>query len=180
MLTPKQITDIIRSDESLTTLATAQDWAAIVASWPEQRLPDVRVSGRQTAVGLMEAGHNWLEITTAFDATVPGRDLKAIMQSQDGINWADPLTVQTLGILKTDLLNQEVIDSLVRLSRKVAPTPTADEVEAAIATEAARIAAETLESEWVSLQNDGGINAAVAAGDRAGLVAALTAAIEVL
>lgn len=37
-----------------------------------------------------------------------------------------------------------------------------------------------LDSEWVSLQNDGDINAAVAAGDRPRLKAALAAAIEVL
>jgi len=49
-----------------------------------------------------------------------------------------------------------------------------------IAAEATRIAAETLKAEWVSLQNDGGINAAVAAGDRAGLVAALQAATDAI
>ena len=44
----------------------------------------------------------------------------------------------------------------------------------------AALAQQELESEWVSLQNDGGINTAVATGDRAALKAALAAAIEVL
>jgi hypothetical protein len=62
---------------------------------------------------------------------------------------------------------------------RYAGVTTAD-VQAAIDAEASRLAAETLEAEWVSLQNDGGINAAVAAGDRAGLVAALTAAADAI
>ncbi len=40
--------------------------------------------------------------------------------------------------------------------------------------------ADQLSSEWVALQNDGDINAAVAAGDRVRLKAALTAAAEAL
>jgi hypothetical protein len=136
------IAQIIANNPTLTALAEAKDWAGIVAAWPEQRLPDERVSGRQTAVGLMEAGHDWLQITTAFDATVPGRDLKTIMQSQDGINWADPLTVQTLDFLKTDVITQSVIDTLVALSKRIEPTPTSEEISAAWQQ---HIAAETLE-----------------------------------
>lgn len=41
-------------------------------------------------------------------------------------------------------------------------------------------ARDALQSEWVALQNDGGINTALSAGDRAALKAALAAAIEVL
>lgn len=43
-----------------------------------------------------------------------------------------------------------------------------------------QLAAETLSAEWAALQNDGGINAAVAAGDRAALVTALTAAADAI
>jgi hypothetical protein len=125
------IPEIIKNNQNLKSLADAEDWAGIVAVWPEQRLPDERVSGRQTAVGLMEAGHNWLEITTAFDATVPGRDLKTIMQSQDGINWADPLTIQTLNALKTDVITQSVIETLIGLSKRVESVPTINEVSVA-------------------------------------------------
>lgn len=48
-----------------------------------------------------------------------------------------------------------------------------------VAYENAQIQQE-LSSEWATLQNDGGINTAVASGDRAALKAALVAAIEVL
>lgn len=52
---------------------------------------------------------------------------------------------------------------------------------AAQRTESQRAAAALqLSAEWVALQNDGGINAAVAAGDRAALVAALTAAVAAI
>jgi hypothetical protein len=44
----------------------------------------------------------------------------------------------------------------------------------------AAITQQELVSEWAALQNDGGINTAIAAGDRDGLKAALVAAIEVL
>jgi hypothetical protein len=44
----------------------------------------------------------------------------------------------------------------------------------------AAIAQQELESEWVALQNDGGINTALAAGDRDALKSALAAAIEAL
>ena len=58
---------------------------------------------------------------------------------------------------------------------RYAGVTTAD-VEACIAAETARVTQETLEAEWVALQNDGGINAAVATGDRVALATALTAA----
>jgi hypothetical protein len=141
MLTPKQITDIIRSDDSLTALAAAEDWAGIVAAWPLQRLPNVRVSGRQTAVGLMEAGLDWFATTAAFDATVVGRDIKTIMQSEGGIDWADPLTQQTLQALRNDVITDQVIAVLTSLSESVEPTPTAAEISAAWQQ---HVAAETL------------------------------------
>lgn len=53
---------------------------------------------------------------------------------------------------------------------------TALQVGAALATDVTRQASDTLASEWTSLQNDGGINAAIASGDRAALVTALDAA----
>jgi hypothetical protein len=57
---------------------------------------------------------------------------------------------------------------------------TAEQFAAQRTAADAAIAQQELESEWVALQNDGDINAAVAAGDRARLKAALTAAVEVL
>lgn len=57
---------------------------------------------------------------------------------------------------------------------------TADEVQALIDAEAKRSTTETLDAEWTALLNDGGINAAVAAGDRIGLVSALRAAADAI
>lgn len=124
------ITETIQADANLSTLAAAADWAGIVAAWPSIRLPDVRVSGRQTAEGLIAAGHDWIAITTAVSATVPGQDLKTIMQSEGGINWADTLTVGVLATLKNDVITQGVIDTLVSLSQRFAVVPTESEVEA--------------------------------------------------
>lgn len=123
------ITETITADATLSTLAAAGDWAAIVAAWPSIRLPDVRVSGRKTAEGLIAAGHDWIAITTAFHATVLGQDLKTIMQSEKGINWADGLTVQSLASLKNDVITQGVIDTLVSLSKRFDVVPTVGEVE---------------------------------------------------
>lgn len=123
------ISEVIAASPELTALADAENWVGVVVAWPEQRLPDERVSGRQTAVGLIAAGHDWVAITTAFDAAVLGRDLKTIMQSQDGINWADGLTVQSLSVLKNEVITQGVIDTLVGLSQRFAVVPTADEVQ---------------------------------------------------
>jgi hypothetical protein len=136
------ISEIIAASPELTALAEAEDWAGIVAAWPQQRLPNVRVSGRQTAVGLMEAGLDWFAITAAFDATVVGRDLKTIMQSDGGIDWADPLTQQTLQALRNDVITDQVIAILTSLSESVEPTPTAAEICAAWQQ---HIVAETLE-----------------------------------
>ena len=73
---------------------------------------------------------------------------------------------------------QTAMDELTG-GRLFAGVTTAD-VEACIAAETARVTQETLEAEWVALQNDGGINAAVATGDRAGLVTGLQAAVAAI
>lgn len=169
------ITETIQSDANLSTLAAAEDWAGIVAAWPVIRLPDVLVTGRQTAVGLMEAGHDWLQITAAFDATAPGRDMKTLMQI-GGINWVDPLTVGTLVVLKNDVITQGVIDTLVSLSQRFAVVPTAGEVEAAWTQSILEAKQQALSEVWTTLLNDGGINVAVADGDQVALKSALIAA----
>lgn len=174
------ITETIQSNANLPTLAAAEDWAAIVAAWPSIRLPDVRVSGKATAEGLIAAGHDWIAITTAFHGTVPGQDLKTIMQSQDGINWADTMTVGVLGSLKNDVMTQGVIDTLVSLSQRFAVVPTADEVEAAWNQSILEAKQQALFEVWTTLLNDGGINVAVADGDQAALKAALIAAADAI
>lgn len=59
-------------------------------------------------------------------------------------------------------------------------TLTLGEYQSQKAAAQAAIAQQELESEWVELLNDGGINTALSAGDRVALKAALAAAIEVL
>jgi len=86
---------------------------------------------------------------------------------------------QVVGALYGDAQAVQSAMDAITGGLRYAGVTTAD-VQAVIDAEATRLAAETLESEWVSLQNDGGINAAVAAGDRAALVAALTAAIDAI
>lgn len=75
-------------------------------------------------------------------------------------NWPDQLrdTVKAAGVTYTSLVGEVV---------------TADQCQTAYETD-------VLEAEWAAIQNDGGINTALAAGDRAALKAALASAIEVL
>ena len=53
-------------------------------------------------------------------------------------------------------------------------------VQAILDAEASRVATETLATDWVARLNDGGINVALALGDRAALVAAIRVAADEL
>ena len=98
--------------------------------------------------------------------------------SAEGVNWRDPLTKQLLISLVASHpdFTQQMADTLIGMNEYTVsicgqcglPTPTEAEVQAALDAIA-------FESDWTTAQNTH-INAAVAAGDRAGLVAALRSA----
>jgi hypothetical protein len=137
MLTPKQITDIIRSDDSLTALAAAEDWAGIVAAWPAQRLPDVRVGGGGTMDALLASGQTLADINAIYAAikSLPvGEGLLTLLNASDGVNWCDPKTVallQSLASQPGSPITDDVIAVLTALSYRAEPTPTVAEISAA-------------------------------------------------
>jgi hypothetical protein len=93
-----------------------------------------------------------------------------------GVDWADEMTAYVMGGLVADgKISQRTADIMRSLSVRDEPVivTTAEQCQVAFETE-------SLSSQWVALQNDGGINAALSTGDRSALKAALAAAIEVL
>lgn len=131
------IIDTIKDTPTLQALADSGDYAGIVSAWVPAVLPAVRVGGLVTATGLIAAGHNWFAISADFDATSAGRDLKFLMQSS-GIDWSHPLTVATLEHIKSAVITQGVIDTLIGLSSRFGEVPTADDVAAVMSEDSKR------------------------------------------
>ncbi len=98
----------------------------------------------------------------------------------NGLDFAHPLTTGLIESLRQSL-PAGVADKLLRLGRWCV-SPAADAGLGTVTADQCRIAWTTdrLQAQWAMLQNDGGINAAVAAGDRLALKAALIAAAGVL
>lgn len=168
--------DIITS-EGLTGTA-----AEVLTALTTSNIPvslDTRRTGRETLVALQSAGIDAEVVVAAVRSTNVGQMLLDKL-SAEGVNWRDPLTKQLLSSLVASHpdFTQEMADVLigmneytVSLCRKYGiDTPTEAEVQTALNTIA-------FESDWITAQNTH-INSAVAAGDRAGLVAALRAAAD--
>jgi hypothetical protein len=155
--------------------AASGNWAAVASVLNARSLmgPGNRITGKATIVGLAAAGIDSDRIRSVLESTPSGRGVLGLLDSGQSVDWLDSVTMATLARnTGSGKLTEQDVTALKSLSRRV-PVVTAAQCASAWLTG-------RLESEWATLQNDGGINAAVAAGDRVALKAALAAAIEVL
>jgi len=177
--------DAIQTTPAATAAAQSEDWSACAAA-----LQAVSVTAaprecktRESGLAVMQAGGAIAGLLSmlADDVDRTGMFLFTKLSGGDGVAWADPLTIPYLTAkVASGAMAQQVMDALVQLS---APTThpwadvTAEDCEAAIAAADTVTAVRTLQTEWATAQNDGGINAALAVGDRSALVAALEAVV---
>jgi hypothetical protein len=162
-------------------LAAAQsgDWQAVAATLQaisvtaEPRLCYAVESG----AAAVAVGGDHTELLAVLLADPNGIMLFQKLSSSAGVMWAHEVTVPYLQwLVSQSKMTQAVMDALIQLSAPVSfphAEVTAEQCEAAWNYD-------LLSTQWVALQNDGGINTAVAVGDRDGLKAALAAAIEAL
>lgn len=165
------IKDIIQS-EGLT--GTAAEVLAALTAQSIQVETDAMRTGRETLIALQAAGIDAEVVITAVESTKIGEMLLANLAAT-GINWRDPVTKQLLAqvVANNPAFTQQMADTLIGMNEYTTslvdqhgvPEPTEAEVQTALDSIA-------FESDWTAAQNNH-INAAVAAGDRAGLVAAL-------
>jgi len=135
-------------------------------------------------------GSGWFglleEATLSPERALGIRDLKARVLSGDAVRTSEvtyaPKVLQIVsGIAQAMPQIAGLVDSFYALDGgRPWKDLTVEQYLASQATHQAAQAQQALASEWATLQNDGGINTAVAAGDRVALKTALAAAIEVL
>lgn len=105
-------------------LADAQsgNWSAVSAALNAQTitLDGLRISGKQTILGLVSLGRDPDAIRLVLEATPSGRGLLDLLPGV-GVNWVDPLTLAVLqkntGVGK---LSQSDVDALKSLSHRTA------------------------------------------------------------
>ena len=156
---------------------TAAEVLAALTAQSIQVETDALRTPRETLVALQAAGIDAEVVTNAVKSTNIGQMLLNML-SNSGVNWRDPLTKQLLSTLVASHpdFTQQMAGTLIGMNEYTVsivdqyaiPTPTEAEVQTALDAIA-------FESDWITAQNTH-INAAVAAGDRAGLVAALRSA----
>lgn len=105
-------------------LADAQsgNWAAVASTLNAQTITveGLRISGKQTIVGLMQAGRDPDAIRLKLEATPSGRSLLDLLPSV-GVNWVDQLTLAVLAKNSGDgKLSQADVDALKSLSNRTA------------------------------------------------------------
>lgn len=159
--------------------AQAGNWQSVaetlhaIAVTAEPRLCYAVESG--TAVA--EAGGDPTALLTVLLCDPNGMMLFQKLSSSAGVMWSHPATIPYLEALVTaGAMSETVKDALIDLSAPVTH-PHVD-----VTTEQCKDAwdCDYTQAWWASQQNDGDINAAVAAGDLVRLKAALTAAAESL
>lgn len=176
--------------EDIKTQVDAGDSAATIATATVEWVNPDKVGGRATMSALIAADFKVNEIIATMRAVPIAAELLDTLVAS-GVNWADDLTLLVLGQIRdsgANAITQEVIDVLEALSKRpmllsesLGQEPwTEADVQALIDAEARRATTETLNAEWTALLNDGGINAAIAAGDRVALIASLTSAVDSL
>lgn len=162
--------------------AQAGNWAAVAATLNAQTI-EVRNAKSWTMADL-------IGLVGAEGASLVGGTIQAAGASNPIFAGAW-IALNVTGLqLHTDE-RQQMIDGLAAVGGWPAELTTAVKAAGltytslagnAVTAEQCQLAwnRDTLAAQWVALQNDGGINVAVADGDRAALKAALAAAIEVL
>ena len=133
----------------------------------------------ETMDAMLLAGHDLEVVIPAIESLHVGRLLLSRLSSS-GVNWADAKSKAILGGLVANhpFFTQSMMDTLVEMNEKVGSIVElhglSDPTEAEVQTALDALA---FESDWITAQNTH-INAAVAAGDRAGLVMALRSAAD--
>ena len=103
------------------TAAEAGDWAACSAAMVTKSitLEGLRISGKQTILGLLALQRDPDAIRLSLEATPSGRGLLDLLPGP-GVNWVDPLTLAVLEKNKGDgRLSQADVDALKSLSARV-------------------------------------------------------------
>ena len=156
---------------------TAAEVLAALTAQSIQVETDALRTPRETLVALQSAGIDAEVVIEAVKSTNTGQ-ITLSMLSSGGVNWRDTEMKKLLSGLVASHpdFTQQMADVLIGMNEYTVsicgqhglPTPTEAEVQTALD-------AISFEADWVAAQNTH-INAAVAAGDRAGLVAALRSA----
>jgi len=159
-------------------LADAQDgkWLA-VASTLNAMTRDVyvgRVGGKASLAALVGAGIDPNTVIAQMRSVPMASELLNTLTAS-GVDWSDDLTAMVMrGLVDAGKITQQTVTVMRGLSLRTEPVIVTTEEECAAAFEADQV-----QTIWTTALNEG-INAAVAAGDREALKAALAAAIEVL
>ena len=161
------------------TEAQSGDWSAVaailnaVSVTAEPRLCYAVESG--TAVA--QAGGDPTTLLTVLLSDPNGMMLFQKLSSSAGVMWSHPATIPYLEALVSEgAMSAAVKDALIDLSAPVThphADVTAGQCQAAWDTD-------QLSQIWTTALNDGGINQALAVGDRAALTSALTTLLESL
>jgi hypothetical protein len=158
--------------------AQAGNWAGVAAILNAPTpLEGLRISGKQTILGLVSLGRDPDAIRLILESTPSGRGLLDLLPNV-GVNWVDPLTLAVLekntGDGKLSVADVNALKSLsARSSSLAGEAVTAEQCQAAWERD-------VLAQIWTTALNDGGINQALAAGDRDALKSALTTLLESL
>lgn len=102
--------------------AQAGNWSAVAATLNAQTitLEGLRLSGKQTIVGLVSLGRDPDAIRLVLEGTPSGRGLLDLLPGA-GVNWVDPLTLQVLQKnTGSGMLSQSDVDALKSLSSRKA------------------------------------------------------------
>jgi hypothetical protein len=162
-------------------LANAQsgDWPAVAATLQAVSVTaPARVCWAvESGAAAVAAGGDHTELLTVLLGDVNGTMLFQRLSSGIGVEWAHPVTVPYLqSLVSAGKMTQQVMDALVQLSAPIThphASVTAGQCETAWNTD-------QLSQLWTTALNDGGINQALAIGDRATLKSALTTLSESL
>lgn len=102
--------------------AQAGNWAAVASTLNAQTitLEGLRISGKQTILGLVSLGRDPDAIRLVLEATPSGRGLLDLLPGV-GVNWVDPLTLVVLQKnTGSGKLSQSDVDALKSLSNRTA------------------------------------------------------------
>lgn len=134
-----------------------------------------RVGGKASLSALVAAGIDPGKVITAMRSDPMASELLNTLTSS-GVDWADGLTAYVMGgLVASGKITQQTADVMRSLSVRDEPliTATAEQCEASWEHD-------QINRAWTTALNDGGINVALAAGDRAGLKSAITTLSESL
>jgi hypothetical protein len=134
--------------------AQAGNWSAVAATLNAQTitLEGLRISGKQTILGLLSLGRDPDAIRLVLEATPSGRGLLDLLPGV-GVNWVDPLTLAVLarntgaGNLSTEDVNALKSLSFRRVSlaqQSGLETVSGDDCQSAWTADLARQALETI------------------------------------